>query len=307
MLFVRSYVAFVYILLFRSFFIGRCCLHCKLQALHVYALKIIAFNNVSQVIVRMSGKYVEIVEPDGSIVLLEAPIKLEDIKTEEPEYITEADYNVNNDGPPNKKPEIKIKSEPEEAVETKEGFKCDTCGKVFTLSNNLKTHIKIHTGEKNYTCEYCDRQFSRSDHLKTHLRIHLGIRNHVCMVCDKTFQRAEQLKVHIKNIHLNLRQFQCDICTKQFKTKFDLKNHISMHTGVRRFTCHNCKKGFVTKSLLRRHVKIHSGERPYDCEECGKDFIELPQLKSHMRTHVKKERKSRGKLRKIEIKEEPTE
>ena len=43
-------------------------------------------------------------------------------------------------------------------------YKCDTCGKSFTQSGNLKKHklTLIHTGDQPYSCDTCGKTFTQS-------------------------------------------------------------------------------------------------------------------------------------------------
>jgi len=46
-------------------------------------------------------------------------------------------------------------------------YKCDQCPKSFTQSNDLKAHIRRHTGER-YKCPHCDAYFLQLYNMRNH-------------------------------------------------------------------------------------------------------------------------------------------
>jgi len=48
------------------------------------------------------------------------------------------------------------------------------CGKRFSLDFNLRTHVRIHTGDRPYVCPFdgCTKKFAQSTNLKSHILTH---------------------------------------------------------------------------------------------------------------------------------------
>ncbi|KAK2718014.1 zinc finger protein 628-like [Artemia franciscana] len=74
---------------------------------------------------------------------------------------------------------------------------CPFCGKGFRAKENLKLHIRKHTGERPFQCGYCHRAFGGKSDMNRHVRIHTGERPYRCDACGKTFARADYLSKHL--------------------------------------------------------------------------------------------------------------
>ena len=75
-----------------------------------------------------------------------------------------------------------------------------SCYKSFTRAGSLRSHERIHIGEKPYSCSSCEKSFTEVGNMKKHERIHNGERQYSCRSCDKSFTAAHHLKTH-KRIH----------------------------------------------------------------------------------------------------------
>eukprot|EP00088_Acartia_fossae_P005705 TRINITY_DN12576_c0_g1_i3.p1 TRINITY_DN12576_c0_g1~~TRINITY_DN12576_c0_g1_i3.p1 ORF type:complete len:353 (-),score=3.78 TRINITY_DN12576_c0_g1_i3:171-1202(-) len=208
-----------------------------------------------------------------------------------------------------------------EGEEKKKKYSCSYCEYETQWWTNIKTHERLHTGDKPYKCKICNKSFASNSYYRKHARLHDGYRPYSCNICDEAFLHKIHLnrheKCHIKiekeihscsfcgfiasnrdslrgheRKHTQEKPFSCEFCDKTFHSKSQMKVHERIHTGERPYACLKCDKAFVTSSHLSKHVKTHSGEKSYKCDICNKAFTSQWYMKTHKKSHAREEEQS---------------
>ena len=81
-------------------------------------------------------------------------------------------------------------------------FVCPRCPCTYSCKGSLNEHVRhIHENASRYRCETCGKGFSVRSHYFDHLAAHKGVKRYVCPVCLKEFTWKRNMKVHMLQCH----------------------------------------------------------------------------------------------------------
>ena len=90
-----------------------------------------------------------------------------------------------------------------DADEQKDVYACDECGQTFSAKSSLRHHkVYNHSNaDKPFACPHCDRGFKSSENLKIHVRTHTGEKPYNCDLCGYASSDPSNFRKHQKNHH----------------------------------------------------------------------------------------------------------
>uniref|UniRef100_A0A3Q0T2I7 Pleiomorphic adenoma gene 1 n=1 Tax=Amphilophus citrinellus TaxID=61819 RepID=A0A3Q0T2I7_AMPCI len=85
---------------------------------------------------------------------------------------------------------------------------CQVCLQPFPSTGVLLEHLKTHAGkssggtkEKKHRCEHCERRFYTRKDVRRHMVVHTGRKDFLCQYCAQRFGRKDHLTRHMKKSH----------------------------------------------------------------------------------------------------------
>ena len=69
-------------------------------------------------------------------------------------------------------------------VHREKTYKCNQCNFASVQADNLKRHLKTHSGEKSNKCKQCDYASSHASDLRRHMKSHSENESNKCKQCD---------------------------------------------------------------------------------------------------------------------------
>ncbi|KAL0611171.1 Zinc finger protein 653 [Plecturocebus cupreus] len=192
-----------------------------------------------------------------------------------------------------------------------EMFHCpyEGCSQVYVALSSFQNHVNlVHRKGKTKVCPHpgCGKKFYLSNHLRRHMIIHSGQalgqligtiaapgatgQSH----CPPKQQQEGELgregqlvwdwaSVSTCGRNTGIREFTCETCGKSFKRKNHLEVHRRTHTGETPLQCEICGYQCRQRASLNWHMKKHTAEVQYNftCDRCGKRFEKLDSVKFH--------------------------
>ncbi|XP_044212855.1 zinc finger protein 408 isoform X1 [Thunnus albacares] len=106
-------------------------------------------------------------------------------------------------------------------------YPCAECDQNFSQKQELRRHMLSHTGG-GFLCSYCGKSLRDPHTLKSHERLHTGERPHRCFICGKGYTVATKLRRHIKSSHLMEKPHSCH-CGASYTLRQSLLRHQAQH------------------------------------------------------------------------------
>jgi len=130
-------------------------------------------------------------------------------------------------------------------------WRCKMCQLLCANFSELESHMRnVHV---RFVCRLCLNSFTLSCNLRRHMKLHAGVRPHSCPFCSASFSRSTDLKIHMKK-HPMAATDNCD----RDSPKSVQDQPLSLKKPAILHECDLCDKGFAAAAHLAEHRRTHS-------------------------------------------------
>ena len=197
-----------------------------------------------------------------------------------------------------------------QSIHYQKKFECPICKKLFSRSDNLKRHEKIHSMYPlNETeSDYCDEFDEGSDNSidktsdnekeltsdvskETESDSKVGDAKEIVYDQDDshrkediesedsdTFDESDGSKDESSDDDFkDWKAWTCTSCCKEFPSRYNLQRHLNLQ----KIACIECSLTFCWKAQLIKHMKLRHKRKPFKCAQCDKEFPSKWHLKRH--------------------------
>jgi len=128
-------------------------------------------------------------------------------------------------------------------------WRCKMCQLLCPNFSELEAHMRsVHV---RFVCRLCLNSFTLSCNLRRHMKLHAGVRPHSCPFCSASFSRSTDLKIHMKKHPVANTDHETD-SPKSTQEPLSLVKQTILHE------CDVCGKGFAAAAHLAEHRHTHS-------------------------------------------------
>ncbi|XP_049867840.1 zinc finger protein 260-like [Pectinophora gossypiella] len=164
---------------------------------------------------------------------------------------------------------------------------CGLCKKTFLMSEDLRTHVESHKGDR--TCTQCTEIHDNWPSLLGHRFKHIPRKDQRCHMCWKSCLTCVHMEYHYMKEHCDgeKSKLSCKQCCRSYDTPRQLSKHVNHSHSDKCFICDYCSKTFNNKQRLITHLRSHSSNKTFVCDLCGFSCKHKSGLKDHtIRKHA---------------------
>ena len=184
----------------------------------------------------------------------------------------------------------------------KEGyFRCNSCNKTFSNSQNLKNHHQSVHDENIFRGAVIFQNKWRN--FEAHKKSIDGKKGYKCDECEKRFILSISLKLHKKSFHEKMTLGDSESAIEDLihadkvdevyphkteeHTETDIKVNPMMEKSLKlpkKYSCKLCNKSYTQSRNLKCHTKyVHENTTEFSCQFCDKTYAKSQSLRNHFK------------------------